>query len=81
MMLRCAPLLFGFSLLTLINCRFGGEHYTLFGDAHLRVRVLYDSADVRSLAEQATQIERHFREYGQSLAILSTLVQERLSER
>jgi len=48
MMLRCAPLLFGFSLLTLINCRFGGEHYTLFGDAHLRVRVLYDSADVRS---------------------------------
>lgn len=49
----------------LINCRFRHE-YTLRGDARVHVRVLYDSDDVRSLAEQAAQIERHLRQYGQS---------------
>jgi hypothetical protein len=56
----------GISLLVLINCGFRDE-YTLRGDSRVRVRVLYDSADVRSLAEQATQIESHLREHGQSM--------------
>jgi hypothetical protein len=65
-MFRSASLLFGISLLILINCRFGGEHYTLFGDSRVRVRVLYDSEDVRNLAEQAAEIERRLRQGGQS---------------
>jgi hypothetical protein len=59
----CLPV--GISLLILINCRFGNE-YTLRGESRVRVRVLYDSADVRSLAEQAVQIGRRLREGGQS---------------
>ena len=66
LMFRSAPLLFGISLLILINCRLGDEHYTLRGDLRVRVRVLYDSAEVRSFAEQAAQIDRHLRQYGQS---------------
>ncbi len=54
-------LAFGISLLILINSGFGDEQYTLRGNSRVHHRVLYDSADVRSLAEQATQIERRFR--------------------
>jgi hypothetical protein len=56
----------GISLLVLINCEFRGG-YALHGDSRVRVRVLYDSAAVRSLAEQATQIESHLEEHGQSM--------------
>src|SRR2546423_3372506 len=57
----------GISLLILIDCKFGDGQYTLRGDSRVLHRVLYDSADVRSLAEQATQIERSLRQQGQSI--------------
>jgi hypothetical protein len=66
MMFRSAPLLFGISLLILLNCRFGDEQYTLRGDSRVHHRVLYDSADLRSLAEQATEVERRLRQGVQS---------------
>jgi hypothetical protein len=53
------------SLLILTDCRFSDE-LTLRGDSRMRVRVLYDSADVRNSAEQAAQTERDLREHGQS---------------
>src|SRR5690349_7871408 len=56
----------GVSLLILIDCRFTDE-YTLRGDSRERVRVLYDSDNVRSLAEQAAQIEGRLHQYGQSM--------------
>ena len=65
-MFRSAPLLFGISLIILSNCRFGDEQYTLRGDSRVHHRVLYDSADVRSLAEQASEVERRLRQHGQS---------------
>lgn len=57
----------GISLLILITCRFGDEHYTLRGDSRVHQQFLYDSADVRSLAEQATQFERRLRQQGQTM--------------
>ena len=65
-MFRSANLLFCISVLILIDCRFSNE-YTLNGDSSVRVRVLPDSTDVRSLAEQAAQVERDLREHGQSM--------------
>jgi hypothetical protein len=56
----------GISLLILIDCRFGRGQYTLRGDSRVQHRVLYDSADVRSLAEQATEVERRLRQGRQS---------------
>ena len=57
---------FGISLLVLIDCRFGSE-YILRGDSRVRVHVLYDTADVRSLAEEAAQLEDSLRQKGQSI--------------
>ena len=59
----CLPI--GISLLILLDCRFSDE-LTLRGDSRTRVRVLYDSPDVRRLADEAAQIERRLHEEGQS---------------
>ena len=65
-MFRSANLLFGISLLVLLGCRFSNE-YSLHGDSRIQVHVLYDSAEIRSLADQGAQIERHLRQYGQTM--------------
>ena len=44
----CVPL--AITLLILVDCRFSDE-LTLRGDSRVRVRVLYDSGDIRQLAE------------------------------
>jgi hypothetical protein len=51
-------LIVGISLVSLISCKFSDDQYKLRGDSRVRVHVLYDSAEVRSLAEQAAQLER-----------------------
>jgi hypothetical protein len=65
-MSRSAAQLSCISLLVLVNCRFSNE-LTLRGDSRVRVRVLYDTADVRTIAEQGAQIERNLREYGRTM--------------
>lgn len=44
------------SLVALISCK--SSKYRLHGNSRVRVHVLYDSADLRGLAERAAQLER-----------------------
>jgi len=48
-------LVVGVLLVSLVSCKFSDDQYRLRGDSRVPVHVLYDSADVRGLAEQATE--------------------------